>query len=173
MSHASNRGYGAALSSGLREARGELIFFCDADHHFDLPEDANLLAHPARFDMGAGSRRPRRDPWPRRVLAAIWGRLVCTLFDLRVRDIDCAFKVFRRRVIEHIPIESLGAFVNTEILVRARAAGFRIRQVPVSHRRRRHGRQSGANPRVILRALVELGSLYRELRRGGARSHPR
>jgi hypothetical protein len=63
-----------------------------------------------------------------------------------------------------MPIASIGAFVNTEILVRARHAGYRIRQVPVSHRRRRHGRQSGANPRVILRALLELTSLYRELR---------
>lgn len=66
-----------------------------------------------------------------------------------------------------MPIESIGAFVNTEILVRAEAAGYRIHQVPVSHRPRRFGRQSGAHPRVILRALSELLRLYRELRRAG------
>jgi hypothetical protein len=99
------------------------------------------------------------------VLAFGWGRIVRLLFDLRVRDIDCAFKVFRRHVLEAVPLESLGAFVNTELLVRARSAGFRIHQVPVTHRRRRYGRQTGARPRVILRALVELATLYGELRR--------
>jgi glycosyltransferase involved in cell wall biosynthesis len=163
--HPSNRGYGAALRSGLREAQGELVFFSDADLQFDLEELATLLAHARDFDIVAGHREPRRDPWGRRAMAAVWGALVRRLFDVRVRDIDCAFKVFRRHVLEAIPIASVGAFVNTEILVRAAQAGFRIHQVPVSHRRRRFGRQTGARPRVIVRALVELATLYRELRR--------
>ncbi len=162
--HPSNRGYGAALRSGLREARGELIFFTDADLQFDLWELTDLLHHAERFDVVAGYRSPRRDPWGRRVLAWGWGVLVRRLFDLPVRDIDCAFKVFRRPVVESMPIASIGAFVNTEILARAHHSGYRIHQVPVSHRARRHGRQSGANPRVILRALAELSGLYRELR---------
>ena len=124
-----------------------------------------LLAHARDFDIVAGYREPRRDPWGRRLLAAAWGALVRRLFGLRVRDIDCAFKVFRRHVIAAIPIASVGAFVNTEILVRAAREGFRIHEVPVSHRRRRFGRQSGARPRVIARALVELATLYHELRR--------
>ncbi len=164
FTHPSNRGYGAALRTGLREARGALVFFSDADLQFDLAELENLLHHAERFDVVAGYRSPRRDPWGRRLLARGWGLLVGSLFDLEIRDIDCAFKVFRRHVVEAMPIESLGAFVNTEILVRARSAGFRIHQIPVSHHPRRHGRQSGAHPRVILRALVELATLYRELR---------
>jgi len=163
--HVANRGYGAALRAGLRAARGELVFFSDADLQFDLDELALLLEHAADFDIVAGYRAPRRDPWPRRLLAWGWGSLVRGLFDLEVRDIDCAFKVFRRHVLEALPLASIGAFVNTELLVRARSAGFRVHQVPVSHRRRRHGRQTGAHPRVIARALVELASLYRELRR--------
>jgi len=166
--HASNRGYGAALRAGLREARGELVFFTDADLQFDLDEITNLLAHTREFDVVAGYRQPRRDPWPRRLLAWAWGTLVRSLFDLPVRDIDCAFKVFRRHVLDAIPIASVGAFVNTEILVRASRATYRIHQVPVSHRRRRYGRQTGARPRVILRALIELASLYRELRQPAA-----
>jgi glycosyltransferase involved in cell wall biosynthesis len=164
LTHPSNRGYGAALRSGLREARGELVFFSDADLQFELTELEDLLHHTERFDVVAGYRSPRRDPWGRRLLAAGWGLLVRALFDLQIRDIDCAFKVFRRPVVEAMPIESLGAFVNTEILVRARSAGFRIHQIPVSHHPRQHGQQSGARPRVILRALVELATLYRELR---------
>ena len=132
---------------------------------FEIAEASKLLAHADDFDIVAGYRHPRRDPWPRRAIARVWGALVWWLFDLRVRDIDCAFKVFHRRVIEAIPMASIGAFVNTEILVRARREGFRIHQVPVTHRRRRHGRQSGARPRVILRAAFELTTLYRELQR--------
>jgi glycosyltransferase involved in cell wall biosynthesis len=164
--HAANRGYGAALRSGLREALGEWVFFSDADLQFDLAEIRHLLEHAEEFEIVAGYRAPRRDGWSRRVIAGIWGGLVRAIFDLPVRDIDCAFKVFRRQVLDAIPIESIGAFVNTEILARARAAGFRIKQVPVSHRRRRKGRQTGAHPRVIARALIELGQLYSEL-------HPR
>ncbi len=170
--HPSNQGYGAALRAGLRVARGELVFFSDADLQFDLSELAGLLAHADDVEIVAGYRSPRRDPWPRRALARIWGGLVDQLFDLRVRDIDCAFKVFRREVIDAIPIESIGAFVNTEILLRARAAGFRIRQIPVTHRPRRSGSQSGARPRVLLRAIVELSQLYGELNAARERSVP-
>ena len=162
--HADNTGYGAALRSGLRVATGELVFFSDADLQFDLDELSTLLAHADDFDIVAGYRFPRRDPWPRALIAATWGFLVRILFGLRVRDIDCAFKVFRRPVLDAIPIQSIGAFVNTEILVRAQAMGATIRQVPVSHRPRLHGQQTGAHPRVLLRALLELSALYRELR---------
>ncbi len=164
LRHASNRGYGAALRSGLGFARGQLVFFSDADLQFDLAELEKLLNHTDRFDIVAGYRSPRRDPWPRTLIAFGWGMLVRVLFGLRVRDIDCAFKVFHRRVLEAIPIASLGAFVNTEILARALAAGYRIHQVPVTHRRRRFGTQSGARPRVILHAVRELWTLFRELR---------
>jgi glycosyltransferase involved in cell wall biosynthesis len=162
--HRANTGYGAALRSGLRGATGELVFFSDADLQFDLDELGSLLDHASDFDIVAGYRDPRRDAWPRRMIAGAWALIVRALFGLQVRDIDCAFKVFRRPLLDAIPIHSIGAFVNTEILLRARALGATIRQVPVSHRRRQHGRPTGAHPRVLLRALLELSSLYRELR---------
>jgi len=161
--HATNLGYGAALRTGLQCARGELIFFSDADLQFDLAELKSLLAHADSFDIVAGYRAPRRDPWGRRVLGWGWTTLVRNLFGLRIRDIDCAFKLFRRHVLTALPISALGAFVNTEILVRATNAGYRIHQVPVSHRPRARGRQTGANLRVIGKALYEAASLYREL----------
>lgn len=164
VTHPTNRGYGAALRSGLRAARGERVFFSDADLQFDLAELATLLGRSAQLDVVAGYRAPRRDGLGRRLLAFGWGCLVRRLFGVPVRDIDCAFKIFRREVLEDLPIASLGAFVNTEILVRAQAAGFRIGEMPVSHRPRRHGRATGARPRVIVRALLELVSLWSELR---------
>ena len=163
LHHPRNRGYGAALKSGLLAARMERVFFTDADLQFDVSEIDRLLAHADRYGVVAGYRRPRRDPWGRRLLGWGWSRLVGWLFDLQVRDVDCAFKVFDRRIFDRIAIQSIGALVNTEILVRARAEGFRIREVPVSHLPRRAGEQSGASPRVILKAFGELLALHDEL----------
>jgi glycosyltransferase involved in cell wall biosynthesis len=172
LRHPANIGYGAARRSGRRAARGEWVFFTDADLQFDLAELEHLLARASDAELVVGYRAPRRDPWGRRVLAWGWGVLVRALFGLRVRDIDCAFKVIHRPVLEALPIESLGAFVNTELLVRATRAGFRVIEVPVTHRPRVAGRAKGAMPRVIVRALVELSALYGELRRPEARAQP-
>lgn len=163
LHHPRNRGYGAALRTGLLAGVKDLVFFTDADLQFDLGEIDRLLDHAQHYDIIAGYRANRRDPLPRKVNAWAWGQLVDVLFDLRVRDIDCAFKVFHRRVLEAIDIRSVGAFVNSEILVRARAAGFTVKQVPVTHFARVAGEQTGANPKVIAKAFWELARLYREL----------
>lgn len=162
--HPSNLGYGAALRSGLGAATGVRVFFTDADLQFDLSDLDALLARAGEADILAGYRAPRRDPWHRRLNGWLWSRLVDRLFETGVRDVDCAFKLFHRDVLAQVPIQSLGAFVNTEILVRARAAGFRVVEVPVKHLPRVAGRATGAHPRVILRAFVELASLWVELR---------
>jgi glycosyltransferase involved in cell wall biosynthesis len=169
LRHEQNRGYGAALRTGLQSARMGWVFFTDADLQFDLRDLAELLAVSSETDIVAGYRAPRRDPPTRRLLGWGWGRLVRWLYGLDVRDVDCAFKLFRRQVLKEIPIESVGAFVNTEILVRASAAGFRIRQIPVRHFPRTAGSPSGARPRVILRAIRELVGLRRRLPESRAR----
>jgi len=162
--HPRNRGYGAALWSGIAAARKDYIFFTDADLQFDIAELKSLLQWASSYDIIAGYRVERADPWLRRFNAWAWGRLMTALFDLRVRDIDCAFKLFHRRVFDAISIQSIGAFVNTEILVRARAEGFSIHEVSVSHFPRKAGSQTGGNPRVVLRAFLEVFKLYRTLR---------
>lgn len=163
LHHPKNRGYGAALRTGLFAATKDLVFFTDADLQFDVAEVTHLLARAEEAEIVAGYRAPRRDPPLRVFLGWGWSRLVGLTFGLQVRDVDCAFKVFDRRLFDRIPVHSLGAFVNTEILVRARAEGFRLVQVPVTHHPRQHGVQTGARPRVILRALGELLALRREL----------
>ena len=86
------------------------------------------------------------------------------ILGIKIRDIDCAFKVFRRTVFEQIQIRSVGAMVNTEILAQATQLGMRIQQVKVSHFPRRYGKPSGAEVRVIIKAFHELWRLWRELR---------
>ncbi|MEC7239619.1 MAG: glycosyltransferase family 2 protein [Myxococcota bacterium] len=165
LSHERNRGYGAALKSGIHASRKEYIFFTDADLQFDLEELEGLLQSAGEFDIIAGYRKVRSDPFARRFNAWAWGQLMGLLFELNIRDVDCAFKVFHRSVFDRVPIHSVGAFVNTEILVRARAQGFSLRQVPVSHYPRHAGRQTGADLKVIVKAFRELGRLHSELRR--------
>lgn len=163
--HADNQGYGAALRTGFARASRQHVFFTDADLQFDLAELPRLVAHAPRFDIVAGYRSPRRDPSYRRLNAWAWGRLVRLLFDVPVRDVNCAFKLFDRRVLDRVVVRSGGAFVNTEILVRARAAGFTVTEVPVSHYPRVAGVQTGAHPAVVLRAFRELFALYQDLKR--------
>lgn len=162
--HLRNRGYGAALKTGLFAARMDKVFFTDADLQFDVAELADLLDWSSDYDIVAGYRAPRRDPVGRRVNGWAWSRLVGAVFGLHIRDVDCAFKVFDRRIFDVIPVFSIGAFVNTEILVRARAAGFSLVQVPVSHYPRQAGQQSGANLKVVVKAFHELTLLRSELR---------
>ncbi|MCB9779155.1 MAG: glycosyltransferase family 2 protein [Alphaproteobacteria bacterium] len=162
--HPQNRGYGAALRTGFQTATGERIFFTDADLQFDLAELPRLVARADAYDIVAGYRSPRRDPVHRRLNAWAWGRLVGRLFDVPVRDVNCAFKLIDRRVFDHVHVHSGGAFVNTEILVRARAAGFSVTEVPVTHFPRVAGQQTGARPDVVVRAFRELAHLYSELR---------
>lgn len=165
LRHDANRGYGAALRSGIHVARGEHIFVMDADLQYDITELVQLEAWAGSFDIIVGYRRARRDPWNRLVNAWGWNLLVNRMFRLGVRDVDCAFKIFHRRVFDHIGIRSAGAFVSSEILVRARAAGFRVKEVPVTHFPRRAGAATGARPRVIGRACLDLGRFYAEHRR--------
>jgi len=161
--HASNMGYGAALRSGFARATGDYVFFTDADLQFDLSEVALLIGWIDRFDIVAGYRAKRADPWHRRMNAWAWNLLVRVVLGLKVRDIDCAFKLFRRRVFDTVHLGSVGAMVNTEILAKALQSGFTLREIPVSHYPRRHGAQTGANLRVILKAFRELLAMHRKL----------
>jgi hypothetical protein len=104
----------------------------------------------------AGYRKNRQDPPIRRLFAYGWNILVRAMFYVPVRDIDCAFKLFRRGVLEKIDIESVGAMVSTELMVKLGRSGCSVVEVGVTHRPRRAGNARGANPRVILRAFWEL-----------------
>ncbi|QDU20169.1 glycosyltransferase family 2 protein [Urbifossiella limnaea] len=139
LRHATNRGYGAALRTGFEAARFPLVAFTDADCQFDLSELADLAALAAEYDIAAGYRADRKDPWRRRFLSRGYNLLTRTLLGTRVRDVDCALKVFRRAALAHLLPESRGFFVNTEMLTRARQQGFTVTERPVTHRPRAGG----------------------------------
>ena len=159
VQHEVNQGYGAAVFSGLTNGSKELIFFTDSDRQFDLREIEKLLALIDEADLVVGYRAPRRDPFMRKLNGWGWSTLVTLLFGYTARDIDCAFKLMRRQVVERIKDEvaSRGATFSAEFLVRAKRAGFSIRQVPIhGHRPRVAGNPTGARPDVIIRAFKEM-----------------
>jgi glycosyltransferase involved in cell wall biosynthesis len=160
VTHERNRGYGAALASGFDTATMELIFFTDGDLQFDVAELARFLpAMDGRTDMVIGYRARRADP-PLRLLNALgWKILVNNLFGYAARDVDCAFKLFRRAVWTGTTVRSRGAAFSSELLVKARRLGFRVKELPVSHYPRKVGSPTGAKPTVILRALREIALL--------------
>ena len=158
--HKPNRGYGGALISGFKQAKKELVFFSDADLQFDLKEIKNLLFYIDRYDIVIGYRNPRKDP-PLRILNAFgWKLLNRILFDLKIKDIDCAFKLFRQKVIRSIKIESKGAMVSAELLIKLRDKGYKFKEVPVKHLPRISGKPTGAKLKVIIKAFKELWSFY-------------
>lgn len=170
VSHYPNRGYGGSLKAGFAAAGKDLIAFVPADKQFVFSEIDRFLAQIARADIVCGYRANRQDTFIRELNAFGWNTLVWLLFGYLCRDIDCGFKLFRREVLDHVTIVSDGAMIDTELLAGARARGFRIAEVPVTHLPRVAGEATGANLKVIAKAFRDLvhfrRRLTRELREG-------
>ena len=165
--HETNLGYGSALQSGFKAATKELVFYTDGDGQFDISEMPPLLELMEQFDIVSCYRLDRKDPIVRKINAWCWTKLVCLLFRLKIRDIDCAFKLYKREIFDNIELSSTGALIDTEVLARATRKGYSITQRGVHHFPRTAGEQTGANLRVILRAFRELFRLHSKIRSGG------
>ncbi len=161
--HPNNLGYGAALQSGFRAATKDLVFYTDGDGQFDMGEMPALLPLMAEYDVVSCYRMNRQDNVLRKLAGWLWTRMTGLVFSLNLRDVDCAFKLYRREIFDHIKMESTGALIDTEILARIARKGYLITQKGVHHYPRTAGQPTGANPRVILRAFKELLKLRRRI----------
>jgi glycosyltransferase involved in cell wall biosynthesis len=163
--HEDNRGYGEALRTGIRNATGDVVFWTDGDGQFDLGELDRLWPLLPDNDLVVGFRIKRADAPHRLFIAWTYNTVLRLVFGLRVRDVDCAFKLARRGVVEAVDPVSGGAFFSAEFLLRARRQGFRVAEVGVHHFPRRIGSSKGATPAVILRTFREMFALWRAFRR--------
>jgi glycosyltransferase involved in cell wall biosynthesis len=160
--HPVNRGYGAALRSGFGAARYDLVAFTDGDRQFRVADVARLtarLSQPDAPDAVAGYRIRRADPLVRTVYARIYRLANRIFFGLRVRDVDCACKLFRREALRGIRVESGGAFFSAELLIKLRASGRSLAEVGVPHYPRTAGSPTGAKPSVVFRAVKDFWAL--------------
>ena len=162
--HQPNRGYGGALKAGFANASGSLIAFSDGDLQFNLEELRILLdrlddTERKPVDAVIGWRIKRRDPFHRLIIAKTYSAVVSVAFGLRVRDIDCAMKVFRREVFDGLRLDSDGPFLSAELLIKLRARNVPMAQVGVHHFPRAAGTNTGASFVKILRTFRDLGKL--------------
>jgi glycosyltransferase involved in cell wall biosynthesis len=161
--HKENKGYGAALRTGFENSGKDIIFFTDSDNQFDISEMTKLLPYIRDYDIVTGFRIHRRDNIIRKINEYGFNRLRRLLFGLKLGDLNCAFKMYKREVIKSISMKSNLAFINSEILIRAKKKGFTIKEVGVTHYPRKWGTQTGANLKVITGTFRELFTLRKEL----------
>jgi glycosyltransferase involved in cell wall biosynthesis len=157
--HGVRRGYGGAVRSGLASARKEFVFFTDGDRQFEISDLGRLVAASDGVDAVMGYRLKRMDPPRARFVAWVYNRVIRVMFLGGFRDVDCAFKLFRREVFQRVPLErvrSNGAFFSAELLITLRRAGIRTREVGIPHHPRMLGKAKGQQPKVILRAIRDL-----------------
>jgi glycosyltransferase involved in cell wall biosynthesis len=167
VEHFPNRGYGGSLRAGFGAARHDWVAFLPGDNQFDPQELRRLIERAAEADIVSGYRAHRQDALIRTVNAFGWNLIVAALFGRLCRDIDCGFKLFRRDLLPRVHLRSQGAMIDTELLAGARARGYVIADVAVTHLPRTAGHPTGANLRVIFRAFRDLVRfrfrLWREL----------
>ena len=168
VSHDSNRGYGASLKSGFYNSRYSWIAFTDADGQFDFSEIDKFIEkqRETNADLVIGYYLARQVPFYRKVNTFLWESIVFILFGLKVRDIDCGFKLISKKVIDKIPkLESeRGAFISSELLIKANKSGFKIVELGVHHYPRKAGKGTGAKLNVIIKSFVDLFRLWRKLK---------
>lgn len=160
VKHTVNKGYGEGLKSGISAAKYDYIFFADADLQFDLDELKIFTEYIPEYDLVIGYRKHRSDPKIRLLNAKLWNIANRIMFGLKVRDIDCAFKLFRRDLVQKISITSGGAMTSAEMLLKLNDIGATIKELPVTHMPRKMGSQTGAKLHVIVRAFREMWRLY-------------
>ncbi len=164
IQHESNRGYGAALRTGLSSATKDLIFLTDGDNQFQLSDIEKLFSKIDGCDVVAGFRIVRQDKAYRRLQGFLWTQLNRALFQLPVRDVDCAFKLFRRNCLVDLKLESNQLLIHAEILARLKKKGCRIEEIGIPHHPRRAGQANATHPSRILKTFGELFRLYWKIR---------
>jgi len=159
--HDVNRGYGGALRSGFAAARYSHLAYTDGDRQFRVADLARLVerAQETLSPVVIGYRLKRADPPLRLVYATLYRVANRVWFGLRVRDVDCAAKLFRRDVLQNTSVHSNGAFFSAELLIRLRLAGVNALEVGVPHYPRTAGSPTGARLSVIARAVRDFWSL--------------
>jgi glycosyltransferase involved in cell wall biosynthesis len=159
--HHGNRGYGGALRSGFQAATRDLVFYTDGDAQYD-PAEMSLLwdAFSEHVDLVNGYKISRSDPLHRIIIGRIYHHTVKVLFGLRVRDVDCDFRLLRRSIFDKVLLEKNSGVICLEMMKKIQDAGFRIAEVPVHHYHRAYGRSQFFNFRRLLKTAVDVGKLW-------------
>ncbi len=156
--HQRNGGYGAALQAGFYQSKFDWITYTDADGQFDFSEVTKFIDKTFEADLIIGYRIKRNDPFIRLVIAKGWAILLFIFFGLKLKDVDCGFKIVSKRFLDTIPhLESTrGGMINAELVIKAEKYGFNIVQIGVNHYPRLFGKPTGASLKVIINSFIDL-----------------
>lgn len=168
-------GYGAGLRAGFAHSSKELIFYTDSDNQFNIEDMDRLLPLFSSYDIISAYRVNRKDPLMRIFIANVYNLLIRILFNLKIRDIDASFKLYKKEIFKNMRLVTNTGLTDAEVLIKAQRQGFKIGQIGVKHYPRIHGRTSyemGARnkifafvkPKVIIDILSEIRSLWSDLR---------
>ncbi len=164
VQHPQNCGYGAALRTGIKSATKELVFLTDGDNQFHLADIEKLFSKIDSCDVVAGYRIVRQDKIHRRLNGFLWTQLNKTLFGLKIRDVDCAFKLFRRKCLDGLELESNQLLIHAEILARLKKKGCKVEEIGIPHYPRTAGKATATQPIRILKTFGELFGLFWKIR---------
>jgi glycosyltransferase involved in cell wall biosynthesis len=163
VTHEKNRGYGGALRSGFEAATKEYIFYTDGDAQYDVRELKVLWQERGSAALVNGYKIARNDPLHRKIVGKLYHRFVKTCFGLRIKDVDCDFRLIKRSVFERVELKRDSGLICVELVTKIEKNGFEVAQVPVHHYHRLHGRSQFFNFRRVFRVLWEMTGLWWEL----------
>lgn len=160
IQHDKNMGYGAALRTGYENAQKDLVFMTDGDNQFQMSDIDKLFSKIDGCDVVVGFRISRQDKPHRRLNGFLWTQLNKLLFGLKVRDVDCAFKLFRRKCLDGLKLESNHLLIHAEVLAKLKKKGCSIEEIGVPHYPRKLGEATATKPGAIFKTFAELFRLY-------------
>jgi glycosyltransferase involved in cell wall biosynthesis len=162
--HPQNRGYGGVLRTGFATATKDYIFYTDGDGQYD-PAEMTLLWSKMTDDVDwvNGWKISRADPLHRIIIGRVYHHMVKLLFGLKVRDVDCDFRLMRRRIFDVVSLEKDSGVICLEMMKKFKDAGFRVAEVPVHHYHRAHGKSQFFNVPRILRTVIDVLKLWWQL----------
>lgn len=164
LSHPSNLGYGEVLKTGIKQSQYEWIFWTDSDLQFDLAEIVNLVRESNKYQAIIGYRKKRVEGIFRHFNANLFKLYIDLLFRIKVKDIDCAFKLFQADLLKKLKLSSGSAFTSAEILYLLKKKGIKFKEIPVTHYPRLYGQATGANLGVIAKACAEALTTYLKIK---------
>lgn len=160
INHSKNQGYGAAVYSGLRAAKGDFVFFTDSDLQFDISELDVFLKNIKPYDAIFGYRVKRSEGFLRKINMFGWKIMIRVFLGLKIKDVDCAFKLFKRETLKNLDIKSTGATFSGELAYKIKQKKLKILELPVKHFKRQFGSPTGSRLKVIFKGFRELFELY-------------
>lgn len=172
MHHTVNRKLGGALRTGFAAASKDWILYIDSDLPIQMDDALKAVPLTANADMVIGSRHGRAEGPKREIMSFVYNRLIRVLFGLKVRDVNFAFKLFRRAILEQITLQSEGSFIDAELLIETHKAGFKIAELPMRYYERTAGVSTLASSGVVVKILHEMADYRRAAAHRAATSRP-